>query len=92
MFGFVLLLIFLFRCFVLCWCDEWGGAESRGNRARPVKLMITSDTCATRLSRVPRRSSGRIKEGVTTEDKAGTLVCVLCAAVVHEGLPLDFCV
>ncbi len=42
-------------------CDEWGGAESRGNGARPVELMIMSDTCTTHRSRVPRRSSGRIK-------------------------------
>ncbi len=47
-------------------CDEWGGAESRGNGARPVELMIVSDTCTTHRSRVPRRSSGRIKGGATT--------------------------
>ncbi len=53
-------------------CDEWGGAESRGNGARPVELMIMSDTCATHRSRVPRRSSGRIKGGATTvEDERG---------------------
>ncbi len=36
-----------------------------------------------------------MKGGVTTvqdEDQAWTLVCVLCAAVVREGLPLYFCV
>ncbi len=54
------------------WCDEWGGAESRGNGARPVELMIMSDTCTTHRSRVPRRSSGRIKGGATTvEDERG---------------------
>ncbi len=42
-------------------CDEWGGAESRENGARPVELMITNDTCATHWSRVPRRSFGRVK-------------------------------
>ncbi len=42
-------------------CDEWGGAESRGNGARPVEWMIMNDTCATHRSRVPRRSSGRNK-------------------------------
>ncbi len=48
------------RCSV--WhCDEWGGAESRGNGARPVEWMIMNDTCATHRSRVPRRSSGRNK-------------------------------
>ncbi len=53
-------------------CDEWGGAESRGNGARPVELMIMSDTCTTHRSRVPRRSSGRIKGGATTvEDERG---------------------
>ncbi len=44
----------------------------------------------------PRRSSGRIKGGATTvEEERGPgldLVCVLCAAVVREGLPLYFCV
>ncbi len=45
----------------LCNCDEWGGAESRGNGARPVEWMIMNDTCATHRSRVPRRSFGRNK-------------------------------
>ncbi len=44
-----------------CFCDEWGGAESRGNGARPVEWMIMNDTCATHRSRVPRRSFGRNK-------------------------------
>ncbi len=58
--------------FFLCLCDEWGGAESRGNGARPVELMMMSYTCTTHRSRVPRRSSGRIKGGVTTvEDERG---------------------
>ncbi len=43
-------------------CDVWGGAESHWNRMRPVELMIMSDTYTTHRSRVPRRSSGRIKE------------------------------
>ncbi len=42
-------------------CDECGGAESRGNGARPVEWMIMNDTCATHRSRVPRRSFGRNK-------------------------------
>ncbi len=46
---------------VTSYCDEWGGAESRGNGARPVEWMIMNDTCATHRSRVPRRSSGRNK-------------------------------
>ncbi len=78
-------------------CDEWGGADSRGNGARPVELMMMSDTCTTHRSRVPWRSSGRIKR--RSDDSArrertrpGLLVCVLCAAVVREGLPLYFCV
>ncbi len=66
-------------------CDEWGGAESRGSRARPVELMIMSDTCATHRSRVPRRSSGRIKGGVTTvEDERGPgldfNLCFVCGS------------
>ncbi len=76
-------------------CDEWGGAESRGNGARPVEWMIMNDTCATHRSRVPRRSSGRNKRRSddhwkTREAQAWILVCVLFAAVVREGLPL-FC-
>ncbi len=38
---------------VITVCDEWGGAESRGNGARPVELMMMSDTCTTHRSRVP---------------------------------------
>ncbi len=66
-------------------CDEWGGAESRGNGARPVELTIMSDTCATHRSRVPRRSSGRIKGGATTvEDERGPgldfNLCFVCGS------------
>ncbi len=66
-------------------CDEWGGAESRGNGARPVELTIMSDTCATHRSRVPRRSSGRIKGGATTvEDERGPgldfSLCFVCGS------------
>ncbi len=64
-----------------CMCDEWGGAESRGSRARPVELMIMSDTCTTHRSDDSARG-----------DQAWTLFCVLCAAVVREGLLLYFCV
>ncbi len=57
---------------------------------------MMSYTCTTHRSRVPRRSSGRIKGGVTTvEDERGPgldFICVLCAAVVREGLPLYCCV
>ncbi len=66
-------------------CDKWGGAESRGNGARPVELTIMSDTCATHRSRVPRRSSGRIKGGATTvEDERGPgldfNLCFVCGS------------
>ncbi len=66
-------------------CDEWGGAESRGNGARPVELMMMSDTCTTHRSRVPRRSSGRIKGGATTvEDERGPgldfSLCFVCGS------------
>ncbi len=53
-------------------CDEWGGAESRGNGARPVEWMIMNDTCATHRSRVPRRSFGRNKrrsDDIGTRDR-----------------------
>ncbi len=66
-----------------CHCDEWGGAESRGNGARPVELMMMSYTCTTHRSRVPRRSSGRIKGGVTTvEDERGLdfSLCFVCGS------------
>ncbi len=75
-------------------CDEWGGAESHGNEARPVEWMIMNDTCATHRSRVPRRSFGRNKRRSDDigrrEDQAWILLYVLCVAVVREGLPL-FC-
>ncbi len=54
-------LLFFSMCVWQCYCDEWGGAESRGNGARPVEWMIMNDTCATHRSRVPRRSFGRNK-------------------------------
>ncbi len=70
-------------------CDKWGGAESRGNGARPVEQMIMSDTYTTYRSQVPRRSSGRIKGGATRErqerNRPEVLFCVFCAAVVCEG-------
>ncbi len=44
--------------------------------AGPVDLMTMNDTCATHRSRVPQRSSGRIKGGATTrEDQVWTLFC-----------------
>ncbi len=71
--------------FRFCDCSEWGRAESRGSGARPVELMIMSDTSATHRSRVPRRSSGRIKGGVTTvEDERGPgldfNLCFVCGS------------
>ncbi len=56
--------------------------------------MIMSGTCTTHQSQVPWRSSGRIKEEQRQwkgrEDQDWTFICVLCAAVVHEGLPFTF--
>ncbi len=49
-----------------------------GCGARPVKLMIMNDTCAIRRSRVPPRSSGRIKGGVTTVKDERGLYFVFC--------------
>ncbi len=77
-------------------CDEWGGAESRGNGARPVELMIMSDTCATHRSRVPRRSSGRIKGGATTvEDERGPgldfNLCFVCGSRPWGAAALLLC-
>ncbi len=77
-------------------CDEWGGAESRGNGVRPVELMVMSDTCATHRSRVPRRSSGRIKGGVTTvEDERGPgldfNLCFVCGSRPWGAAALLLC-
>ncbi len=41
-------------------CDEWGGAESRGNGARPVEWMIMNDTCATALGPAPLVTGNKI--------------------------------
>ncbi len=54
-------LLHINKFYFKAYCDEWGGAESRGNGARPVEWMIMNDTCATHRSRVPRRSFGRNK-------------------------------
>ncbi len=77
-------------------CDEWGGAESRGNGARPVELMIMSDTCATHRSRVPRRSCGRIKGGaMTKEDERGPgldfNLCFVCGSRPWGAAALLLC-
>ncbi len=77
-------------------CDEWGGAESRGNGARPVELMIMSDTCTTHRSRVPRRSSGRIKGGATTvevERRPGLdfSLCFVCGSRPWGAAALLLC-
>ncbi len=58
------------------------GAGPRAVGAEPVELMIMSDTCATDRSRVPRRSSGRIKGGATMrEDQAWTFIlCFVCVS------------
>ncbi len=74
-----------FNCITVSVCGEWGGAESRGNGARPVEWMIMNDTCTTHRSRVPRRSFGRVKWGVTTvEDKRGPglefSLCFVCGS------------
>ncbi len=51
----------VFVQFCLVQCDEWGGAESRGNGARPVELMMMSDTCTTHRSRVPTEELRKYK-------------------------------
>ncbi len=52
-------------------CDEWGGPESRGNGARPVELMMMSNTCTTHRSRVPmeelRKDKRRSDDSATRE-------------------------
>ncbi len=77
-------------------CDEWGGAESRGNGARPVELMMMSNTCTTHRSRVPRRSSGRIKGGATTvQDERGPgldfNLCFVCGSRPWGAAALLLC-
>ncbi len=46
--------------------------------------MIMSDTCTTHRSRVPRRSSGRIKGGATTveDERAPGLYFILCLFIL----------
>ncbi len=45
-------------------CDDWGGAESRGNGARQASGLNDNERHLRHTpSRVPRRSSGRIKGG-----------------------------
>ncbi len=67
-------------------CDEWGGAESRGNGARPVEWMIMNDTCATHRSRVPRRSFGRNKrrsDDIGSRERGpglGFSLCFVCGS------------
>ncbi len=58
---------------------------------------MMSDTCTTHRSRVPTEELQKDKR--RSDDSAGRertrpglLVCVLCVAVVREGLPLYFCV
>ncbi len=77
-------------------CSEWGGAESRGSRARPVELKIMEDTCTTHRSRVPRRSSGRIKGGATTvQDERGPgldfNLCFVCGSRPWGAAALLLC-
>ncbi len=69
------------------------GAE-RGQWRLMIMIIIIIYTCATHRSRVPRRSSGRIKGGATTMqgERGPGLDFILCAAVVREGLSLYFCV
>ncbi len=77
-------------------CDKWGGAESRGNGARPVEFMIMNDTCATHRSRFPQKSSGRIKGGaMTVEDERWPgldfILCFVCGSCLW-GAAAWFCV
>ncbi len=52
-----------------------------------MELMIMSDTCATHRSRVPRRSSGRIKGGATTvEDERGPGLDLICVCVRQSSV------
>ncbi len=58
--------------------------------------MVMSDTCATHRSRVPRRSSGRIKGGVTTvEDERGPgldfNLCFVCGSRPWGAAALLLC-
>ncbi len=58
--------------------------------------MIMSDTCATHRSRVPRRSSGRIKGGVTTveEERGPGLdfnLCFVCGSRPWGAAALLLC-
>ncbi len=68
----------------------------RLNGARPVELMIMSDTCATHRSRVPRRSSRRIKGRATTvQDERGpgldVILCFVCGSRPWGAAALLLC-
>ncbi len=61
------------------------GPRAVGTERGRWSLTIMSDTCATHRSRVPRRSSGRIKGGATTvEDERGPgldfNLCFVCGS------------
>ncbi len=86
----------VFLAHIVWYYSEWGGAESRGSRARPVELMIMGDTCTTHRSRVPRRSSGRIKGGATTvQDERGPgldfNLCFVCGSRPWGAAALLLC-
>lgn len=54
----------------VCHCGKQGEDESHGNGASPVEKVLKSVTCTAHMSRVPRRSYGRMKGVVmTVEDE-----------------------
>ncbi len=73
-----------------------GRGREPWERSEAVELMIMSDTCATHRSRVPRRSSGRIKGGApTVEDERGPgldfSLCFVCGSRPWGAAALLLC-
>ncbi len=66
-------------------CSEWGGAESRGSGARPVELMIMSNTCATHTVSSPTEELRKDKRrsddsGRRERTSPGFSVCFVCGS------------
>ncbi len=77
-------------------CDEWGGpraverSEAGGVDDNERHLRHSPVSSPTEELRKDKKEERR--QWKTREDQAWILICVLCAAVVREGLPLYFCV
>ncbi len=78
--GTILHLAFVYIVYLRHHCDEWGGAESRGSRARPVEFNDNERQLRNSLVSSPTEELRKDKGGVTTvEDERGPgLGFILC--------------